>query len=303
MHVTRNLHPATCIPQPATRNLQPATHLGQKSCSRSQFTPTLSATGSVGRSLVSLVVTGASPPGPPPRRRCGPPPRTRPSSPRRPGKRRGYCPCKPSRKSMCAAPSAYRPHMMNANECQNADTNRNALDDMGQSSQPTRRSRHVRSRVMSFLSFAHLQVAVFTSVYLYSPLIMMPRLKASPLAGFTATSPRPDRDFVVGRTYLVTRGDAERESNPPRARCDATQRRGTRFLALHADTSGPATALNSRRARNGMQEAYVTFAGEDKRLDAWIPSSALGAEVAAAGPSRLAGALEALVCLLLFAPA
>jgi hypothetical protein len=52
-----------------------------------------------------------------------------------------------------------------------------------------------------------------------------------------------------------------------------------------------------------MQEAYVTFAGEDKRLDAWIPSSALGAEVAAAGPSRLAGALEALVCLLLFAPA
>lgn len=32
---------------------------------------------------------------------------------------------------------------------------------------------------------------------------------------------------------------------------------------------------------------YIAFVGEDKRLDSWIPESALGDEVAVPGPSRL----------------
>lgn len=46
--------------------------------------------------------------------------------------------------------------------------------------------------------------------------------------------------------------------------------------------------LNSRPSKlAGKQDAYISFVGEDKRLDEWVPASALGDEVAAPGPSRI----------------
>jgi histone acetyltransferase HTATIP len=53
--------------------------------------------------------------------------------------------------------------------------------------------------------------------------------------------------------------------------------------------------LNSRKSRTGAREAYISFAGEDKRLDAWVAASVLGDEVATAGPSRLVGVLDGVV--------
>lgn len=46
-----------------------------------------------------------------------------------------------------------------------------------------------------------------------------------------------------------------------------------------------ATVLDVRRNRNGVTEAYVSYAGKDKRLDAWIEETELGEEVA--GPSKV----------------
>lgn len=46
--------------------------------------------------------------------------------------------------------------------------------------------------------------------------------------------------------------------------------------------------LNSR-LKFGQREAYISFVGEDKRLDTWVPASALGDEIPAAGPSRTNG--------------
>lgn len=46
--------------------------------------------------------------------------------------------------------------------------------------------------------------------------------------------------------------------------------------------------LNSR-LKLGQREAYISFVGEDKRLDTWVPASALGDEIPAAGPSRTNG--------------
>jgi hypothetical protein len=46
--------------------------------------------------------------------------------------------------------------------------------------------------------------------------------------------------------------------------------------------------LNSRPSKlAGKQDAYISFVGEDKRLDEWVPASALGEEVRGPGPSRL----------------
>ncbi|KIR25649.1 hypothetical protein I307_05663 [Cryptococcus deuterogattii 99/473] len=46
-----------------------------------------------------------------------------------------------------------------------------------------------------------------------------------------------------------------------------------------------ATVLDVRRGRNGSIEAYVSYAGKDKRLDAWVEEKELGEEVA--GPSKV----------------
>lgn len=46
-----------------------------------------------------------------------------------------------------------------------------------------------------------------------------------------------------------------------------------------------ATVLDVRRNRNGVTEAYVSYAGKDKRLDAWIEEKELGEEIA--GPSKV----------------
>lgn len=53
-------------------------------------------------------------------------------------------------------------------------------------------------------------------------------------------------------------------------------------------TAGPATVLNSR-LKLGQREAYISFVGEDKRLDTWVPASVLGDEIPAPGPSRTNG--------------
>lgn len=52
-------------------------------------------------------------------------------------------------------------------------------------------------------------------------------------------------------------------------------------------TPGPALILNSRTGKLGLREVYISFVGEDKRLDAWVPISSVGEEVALAGPSRV----------------
>ncbi|GMK57409.1 hypothetical protein CspeluHIS016_0402430 [Cutaneotrichosporon spelunceum] len=67
------------------------------------------------------------------------------------------------------------------------------------------------------------------------------------------------KEIVVGRQYLVSRGGTVR----------------------------PARILNSRTAKLGAREVYVSFPGEDKRLDAWIPLDAVGGEVVEAGPSMV----------------
>lgn len=46
-----------------------------------------------------------------------------------------------------------------------------------------------------------------------------------------------------------------------------------------------ATVLDVRRGKNGSIEAYVSYAGKDKRLDAWVEEKELGEEVA--GPSKV----------------
>ncbi|BEJ17139.1 hypothetical protein CspHIS471_0605400 [Cutaneotrichosporon sp. HIS471] len=67
------------------------------------------------------------------------------------------------------------------------------------------------------------------------------------------------KDVVVGRQYLVSRGA----------------------------TARPAHILNSRTAKLGVREVYISFPGEDKRLDAWVPLDAVGEEVVEASPSRV----------------
>ncbi|CAK9784122.1 acyl-CoA N-acyltransferase [Cutaneotrichosporon oleaginosum] len=84
----------------------------------------------------------------------------------------------------------------------------------------------------------------------------LPHTSALELTGV----PEGVRDVVVGRQYLVSRGGVAR----------------------------PARILNSRTAKLGAREVYISFPGEDKRLDAWIPLSAVGDEVVEAGPSRVA---------------
>ncbi|OXG26275.1 hypothetical protein C359_06512 [Cryptococcus neoformans Bt120] len=66
------------------------------------------------------------------------------------------------------------------------------------------------------------------------------------------------RTLVLGNQYTVSR-----ESHP----------------------SHLATVLDVRRNRNGVTEAYVSYAGKDKRLDAWIEEKELGEEIA--GPSKV----------------
>ncbi|KAL1408067.1 hypothetical protein Q8F55_004864 [Vanrija albida] len=89
----------------------------------------------------------------------------------------------------------------------------------------------------------------------------MPAPKAPPLTPGRAALPEQQRDFAVGRLYLVARADGKLR---------------------------PAVVLNSRPSKlAGTQDAYISFVGEDKRLDTWVPASALGEEVAAPGPSRL----------------
>lgn len=48
--------------------------------------------------------------------------------------------------------------------------------------------------------------------------------------------------------------------------------------------------LNVRKGRHGGQEAYISFKGQDKRLDTWVPETEIGEQVieeAVAGPSSL----------------
>lgn len=116
---------------------------------------------------------------------------------------------------------------------------------------------------------------------------MTPTLKpAAPEQG----PPLPDSPFVVGRTYLVSRSGGH-----PRE-LDLTAIESLRHLLLCPLTSiGPATVLNSRKSKTGAREVYITFVGQDKRLDCWVPSSDLAQEVIAAGPSRIPGVADILV--------
>ncbi|WWC62978.1 uncharacterized protein I303_105576 [Kwoniella dejecticola CBS 10117] len=68
------------------------------------------------------------------------------------------------------------------------------------------------------------------------------------------------RPLVVGGQYVV-----HKEGYPPR----------------------PATILDTRVNKVGVREAYVSFIGQDKRLDAWVKESDVGSEVtqSEAGPS------------------
>ncbi|RSH90756.1 hypothetical protein EHS25_009931 [Saitozyma podzolica] len=67
---------------------------------------------------------------------------------------------------------------------------------------------------------------------------------------------QPARQVIAGRQYLVRRG-----ALPPR----------------------PANVLDTRVVKNGVREAYISFLGEDKRLDTWIRESDVGEEVVMPG--------------------
>lgn len=43
--------------------------------------------------------------------------------------------------------------------------------------------------------------------------------------------------------------------------------------------SGPAIILNIRAARLGGKEAYISFIGQDKRLDTWVSEKEIGEQV------------------------
>ncbi len=57
---------------------------------------------------------------------------------------------------------------------------------------------------------------------------------------------------------------------------------------------GSATILDRRETKHGSREAYISYSGEDKRLDAWISEVDVGVELVngvEAGPSSGPGAV------------
>jgi hypothetical protein len=56
---------------------------------------------------------------------------------------------------------------------------------------------------------------------------------------------------------------------------------------------GPATILQTRVGKGGL-EAYISYLGADKRLDAWVPRSQIGEKQEAAVDSEDGPSLESL---------
>lgn len=86
---------------------------------------------------------------------------------------------------------------------------------------------------------------------------------------------------TVGKTYIVAR-----PQYPARKFGQSIPARQL------TPTPGPAVVLESRVGKHGAREAYVSFVGEDKRLDTWVLESQIGEEVGSqestAGPSQAA---------------
>nr|XP_019045211.1 hypothetical protein I302_05599 [Kwoniella bestiolae CBS 10118]OCF24141.1 hypothetical protein I302_05599 [Kwoniella bestiolae CBS 10118] len=80
----------------------------------------------------------------------------------------------------------------------------------------------------------------------------------------TTTTDMQGTTLQVGRQYVV-----QRTGHPPRA----------------------ATVLNTRVNKTGVREAYISFVGQDKRLDLWVREDEVGEEVfqPEAGPSKRPG--------------
>ena len=73
-------------------------------------------------------------------------------------------------------------------------------------------------------------------------------------------------DVVTGEVYLIHRSQqASRKSR----RCSARDRWLTPSL-------GPATILETRVGKQGIKEAYISYLGEDKRLDTWVRYDQIG---------------------------
>jgi hypothetical protein len=92
----------------------------------------------------------------------------------------------------------------------------------------------------------------------------------------TAQTVNPSRSLRTGATYLV-----HQPASSPSTCAHWLQ---TSMLIL----VGPAVILNTRRGRLGGHEAYISYTGQDKRLDAWVPEKDVGAQVVdepVAGPS------------------
>lgn len=85
----------------------------------------------------------------------------------------------------------------------------------------------------------------------------------------------------IGATYLV-----HRPTSIPRMLTLPSRSR------ISTDRIGPATVLNLRKGRLGASEAYISFTGQDKRLDTWVTEKEIGDKVVereevVAGPSTL----------------
>jgi hypothetical protein len=97
------------------------------------------------------------------------------------------------------------------------------------------------------------------------------------------TVPRRPRRLSIPRALCVR---AQRTWSTDRPRAPVRVLAGSK--PLYADIVGPAVILNTRRGRLGGHEAYISFTGQDKRLDAWVPEKDVGAQVVdepVAGPS------------------
>lgn len=102
------------------------------------------------------------------------------------------------------------------------------------------------------------------------------------------TSTRITQSVQAGKVYLVARhGSPPRELGP--------RRRDSRDRSLTPGI-GPAAVLEVRIGKDGVNEAYVSFVGKDKRLDTWVPETDVGQEAetesTVGGPSQ-----EALVAV------
>lgn len=93
----------------------------------------------------------------------------------------------------------------------------------------------------------------------------------------TETPPSP-KSLIVGKQYMVRRDAGPAREFPPRS-----------IIMVLIAFAGPATILDTRSSKHGAREAYISFVGEDKRLDAWVRETDVVVEVVngvEAGPSN-----------------